>query len=57
MILPKNVDWWSYYQEMRKTWQPEAAGADAGVVDTAPVSTSAPVRPFASHPCAGIHFG
>jgi len=25
MILPKNVDWWSYYQEMRKTWQPETA--------------------------------
>jgi phenylpropionate dioxygenase-like ring-hydroxylating dioxygenase large terminal subunit len=25
MILPKNVDWWSYYQEMRKAWQPETA--------------------------------
>ena len=24
MILPKNVDWRSYYQELRKTWQPEA---------------------------------
>jgi len=25
MILPKNVDWWSYYQELRQTWLPEAA--------------------------------
>jgi len=41
MILPKNVDWWSYYQEMRKTWQPETAQVQA----RAPVKTRPSTSP------------